>query len=464
MYAERINKIRTKDPPDITGLDFVVVDPGQTTLRVHFIRNPVELVPAFTAPALDKITIVSTTGGESLASVEVTDADLVTDAGVMTLVLTTATPGDFSRYRLTIDDPRLDILFRSVTFTFKANCPDSNLDCKPITEHCAPEDSVDYPVDYMARDFLSLRGALLAYAAQRYPDWRETIEADQGVMLLELLAALGDELSYTQDRIAREAYLATATQRRSVRRHGHLVDYNLHDGRSASTWLDVRVKTGPPPADEIVAPAASYILPAHTRVWAVADDGETIPFETGAGLGDPATFTAVKAWNELPAHPFDPEQTLPAGTTELWIEDPDGVIAPPNSWDGKWIVIYSDPADLTKPRRRHLVQILHATPDEDPLDPIGDPPEPKPLVHITWDASQALHPRGRHLAPRHRLPARHHRPRLRPLRLRLRRRLHHPLRRRRLRHPARRRHPVPLHIPHRPGLPRQRRRRHHRPF
>ena len=35
------------------------------------------------------------------------------------------------------------------------------------------------------------------------------------VMLLEIWAALGDELAYTQDRYAREAYLGTATQRRS---------------------------------------------------------------------------------------------------------------------------------------------------------------------------------------------------------------------------------------------------------
>lgn len=384
MYAERIEKIRTKPVPHITGIDFVTVEPSQTVLYVHFIRDIVGMSPAFTVPPLAKISIVSTSGGESVAVVEVLSAVIVGD----TLKLTTATPGDFSRYRLTIDDPQLDRLFRSATFSFKANCPDADLDCKPVEDHCSPEDSVDYPVDYMARDFVSLRGALLAYAAQRYPQWRETLEADEGVMLLELLAALGDELSYSQDRIAREAYLATATQRRSVRRHGHLVDYNLHDGRSGTAWLDFQV-ADPDPEDLDTNP--SVMILTATRVWAVADDGETVPFETGTGLADTSSGLLAKhGWNSLKVHAFDPEQTLPAGTTELWVEDPDGFITPVDSWDGKWVLLYSTPEDPTKPRRRHMVQV-QASPDSDPLYPTSeDDPDPMPLVHLTWDAAQAL--------------------------------------------------------------------------
>ena len=50
------------------------------------------------------------------------------------------------------------------------------------------------------------------------------------MMLLELLSAVGDDLSYQQDRIAAEATLATATQRRSVIRHARLVDYEPRPG------------------------------------------------------------------------------------------------------------------------------------------------------------------------------------------------------------------------------------------
>ena len=60
-----------------------------------------------------------------------------------------------------------------------------------------PSNGVDYPVDYLARDFWSLRRALLDFAADRYPKWAERIEADQAVMLMEIMAALGDEFAYT---------------------------------------------------------------------------------------------------------------------------------------------------------------------------------------------------------------------------------------------------------------------------
>jgi hypothetical protein len=41
-------------------------------------------------------------------------------------------------------------------------------------------------VDYLARDFVSLRNALLDFASQRYPQWIEKIVADAGVMLAEV--------------------------------------------------------------------------------------------------------------------------------------------------------------------------------------------------------------------------------------------------------------------------------------
>ena len=78
---------------------------------------------------------------------------------------------------------------------------------------------VDFPIDYLARDFWSYRKALLDFASLRYPDWTDRLEADSGIMMAELMSALGDEMAYYQDRVAREAYLETATQRRSIRKH-----------------------------------------------------------------------------------------------------------------------------------------------------------------------------------------------------------------------------------------------------
>ena len=175
---------------------------------------------------------------------------------------------------------RFDRFFNGVEFSFKQGCP-SDLDCKPGALECPPEQLVDFPIDYLARDFVSIRNALLDFASQRYPQWTEKIEADAGVMLAEIMAALGDEFSYIQDRYAREAYLETATQRRSLRRHTQLVDYHIHDGLAASTFLDLEVKKS---ADG--GPGGGTLLNAGGRVWALGQGEPPIPFEIGEGLND----------------------------------------------------------------------------------------------------------------------------------------------------------------------------------
>jgi hypothetical protein len=69
------------------------------------------------------------------------------------------------------------------------------------------------------------------------PDWTDRSPADIGVTLIELFAYLGDRLSYRQDAVAQEAALSTARRRVSVRRHARLLDYHVHEGCSARTWL-----------------------------------------------------------------------------------------------------------------------------------------------------------------------------------------------------------------------------------
>ena len=63
--------------------------------------------------------------------------------------------------------------------------------------------------------------------------------SDLGITLLELLAYEGDHLSYFQDAVANEAYLDTARQRSSAKKHARLVDYPMHDGRNGRSCTSV---------------------------------------------------------------------------------------------------------------------------------------------------------------------------------------------------------------------------------
>ena len=64
-----------------------------------------------------------------------------------------------------------------------------------------------------------------ASPARRYPEWLERSEADFGMVMLEALSAIGDELSYIQDQGHLQAKIDTATQRDAVTRLARLVDY-----------------------------------------------------------------------------------------------------------------------------------------------------------------------------------------------------------------------------------------------
>ena len=85
--------------------------------------------------------------------------------------------------------------------------------------------------DYLARDWRSLRQALLEYLL-REASRRRPVHRRPDDHVLELFAHVGDLLHYRLDRVATEAYLETARLRTSVRRHARLVDFRLGEAVS----------------------------------------------------------------------------------------------------------------------------------------------------------------------------------------------------------------------------------------
>ncbi|MGH8581605.1 MAG: hypothetical protein ACREWG_02225, partial [Gammaproteobacteria bacterium] len=147
--------------------------------------------------------------------------------------------GDYSTYTLELvwDASRIDPFFSTLGFKFRPGC---------FTNDCAPtlpgRPLAPGPViDYLAKDYDSFRHTLMTAMAERVPAWASTSEADHDQVLIDLFAAAADELSDFQDRVMSEAYLATTRKRVSSARHARLVDYHLHEGNQASTWLAVEV-------------------------------------------------------------------------------------------------------------------------------------------------------------------------------------------------------------------------------
>ncbi len=386
---DRIEKLLEQD--QVTGIDFVHVNQSQVTLQVHFYMKP-ETPPATPADILNGLTKEQIVIHSALIDVDELDTDNDTVAiesiqwiaNDTVLEITTVEAGGFENYKLYIDDIRMDEPYNDILFSFKASC-ESHLDCRQSEHECPDDDVVDFPVDYQAKDFWSFRQALLDFASLRYPDWQDRAEADVGVMLVEVMAALGDELSYYQDRVAREAYLETATQRRTLRHITRLVDYEIHEGLAASTWLDITVND-----------SESGTIAAGIDIWAESDKGDNIYFEAGRGLADIVngeSYAVDSASNCFEPHIWDTDAgCLPAGSTELYINGAQKANLPfndtvDNDIPCRWMVLKTSPDNPAVAQRRQLVCVIDIT---EHTDPLADDPDCSDITRLSWQDAQAL--------------------------------------------------------------------------
>lgn len=312
---DEARRARVRAHETLNGIDYIEVGAGslnaQRDLRVYFLKGtpPVGLADSPNAFNIE--------GGVRITGIQVVSVSANSDH----LMVEVDKPGDFSTYTLVIASAALDPAFQRCDFSFKAGCP-SRFDCRP-QQVCPPEPQVEPLIDYMARDYASFRQALLDLIPTLAPQWTERHEADLGIALVELLAYVGDQLSYYQDAAANEAYLETARQRISVRRHARLIDYRMHDGASARAFVHFTLKGDPavlpkgtPVLSRLDAPPgygaalSGPVIPSDFRQQAL--DAAEVVFET---LAEARLDVRL---NGIPIHAWGNRQCcLPRGTTTV---------------------------------------------------------------------------------------------------------------------------------------------------
>ena len=305
----------------LNGIDYLeVVDHDATAdadrqrfLRVHFLNN----IAANSLAAAN----VSIRGGERIRPIVILAATIGTGDEADVLTVEVEEPGDFSIYTLALVrgphetnppngiDPRL----AAVDFSFKVECP-ADFDCAP--KHlCPPAPRAEPEINYLAKDYASFRKLLLDRMSLLVPEWRERNPADLGITLVELLAYAGDQLSYQQDAIATEAYLNSARKRISLQRHARLVDYFVHNGTNARTWV------------QLTSSASNIDVPAKTQVLSRIERTEVAIAPASAALDEamrhhPVVFETLHSIKLFPLHTdirfytwSDGQCCLPKGAT-----------------------------------------------------------------------------------------------------------------------------------------------------
>jgi hypothetical protein len=107
--------------------------------------------------------------------------------------------------------------------TFEGRCPDC-AERRVVLPLPLPSSGDDF--DWLVRDYDSFRRFMLEELAARSPERTRWTAADLEVVLVELLAAVLDQLSDMADRVAQEAYLETARRPESLRRLLSLIGYD----------------------------------------------------------------------------------------------------------------------------------------------------------------------------------------------------------------------------------------------
>lgn len=412
------------------GLDYLEVGSDQLTLEVFFLGHAPEEIRRENFLVL---------GGRRIRDIRVTDLRVHTREDPElddTAVLTVDRAGDFSTYTLRVvavdpegrptgeTMPGFDPRYDRIDFSFKADCP-SELDCKP--QRVCPEPGYPAPeISYLAKDYASFRRLALDRLAVTLPEWRERHVPDLGIALVELLAYAADHLSYYQDAVATEAYLGTARQRISVRRHARLVDYAMHEGTNARAWVTLRVE-----AEKLTLPPAGFEPEDFDFCLVTGFDGapppgtlvaqEELPEESPRPyeVFEPVAAGPIElyaAHNEISFYTWGDHQCcLPRGATRATLKDPglgpvelpkgeeyppapacdedDPPPPPPRH------ALHLQPGDVlifeevkgaktceeadADPRHRHAVRLTRAEPAVDPLNG-------QPIVEIEWHEDDAL--------------------------------------------------------------------------
>ncbi|NEP18551.1 MAG: putative baseplate assembly protein [Leptolyngbya sp. SIO4C1] len=224
----------------LNGIDYLEVSENRQTLTVHLLQS-------LSGPALSPDNLKINRRDLSRREIDQFVEVISVSAAGSRLTVRVEPPRDLSPYTLFIVQSPTELMppvgfdpqLSRIDFSF-FTAELSEFDCRspaPSPDQAPPLP----PIDYLAKDFASFRQLMLDRMAVTMPEWVERSPADIGNMLVELFAYVADHLSYYQDAVATEAYLGTARQRISVRRHARLLDYFMHDGCNARAWIWFRV-------------------------------------------------------------------------------------------------------------------------------------------------------------------------------------------------------------------------------
>lgn len=163
---------------------------------------------------------------------------------------------------------------------------------------------------------------------------------DPAIALLDAWATVADVLTFYQERIANEAYLRTATERRSVLELARTIGYELKPGVAASAYLAFTVESAPG------APGVSVVAQG-TKVQSIPGQGQ-LPqtFETSKEI------TTRAEWNALRPR-LTQKQPLSREAPSLYFAGTTTNLKP-----GEWLLIVDKSSGAPQTRAKRIQRVV----------------------------------------------------------------------------------------------------------
>lgn len=135
-------------------------------------------------------------------------------------------------------------------------------------------------IDFSASDWASIRDSMIEYVKAVYPlDYDNFSESDFGMMLIEIMAAIGHVQSTKSDYLANENFLRTARSRDSVKKLLELIGVRMKGPISSAANARITIQV----PQSVPSPSSVTVQPS-SRVVTIASPED----------GAPLTFTLYK--------------------------------------------------------------------------------------------------------------------------------------------------------------------------
>lgn len=133
-------------------------------------------------------------------------------------------------------------------------------------------------IDFSALDFESLRRSLVEYVRTYFPeDFNDFVNSNGFMMLMEIVANVGNIMSERSDIIADEAFLPTAQSRSAVANHLNLIGQELRPATAASVQVECSL-SAPSSSDVSIQPGLAFSISGP--------DGSPVNYEIFRSPGD----------------------------------------------------------------------------------------------------------------------------------------------------------------------------------